>query len=684
MGEKLKKIGWQWGIDGIEEKITEYGERDSCGIPVRHYPSINEFVHMGEYESYIDALIQGLKRELSHSKEELATLTMAFKFNPDERLREMNFVRFIFNLIMWRPYIVYQIPVTEKDIFCPEIFHNKRYAQYFDNFAEKHRGKFTMAEFSEVLYEIQIYMNKIAVEVGPLFGDSISIYDMVKMAKRNTEIDSIINTEIDIENFKVREVEEFLIGQTERMFQILSGESDKNNPLKPFIRAGVGVNKRQFQEVFIHSGFKPDLQGNTIPLTTNTNFMTEGLKTPESLFVDSKGARKAAIMQLAVSDSGYYGRHQTFATSDVTLHEDQTHSCDTVNLLKVKIENKRDLEIFEGRFYKVGEKKYKIITLDDIDLLGKDIEVRSPQTCATKTNKICKTCYGHLYNINYGMHAGLYSAIDTNESKTQLQLSARHALATLSTNVEMYDENMFLINQNGWLFTLNGNIDRDKYEIVFNTSEVKMENQDNYDKYDNYLVSRLVFRNKFTKEEFEVYEMQATNMYFSKQLYKALRDKKFFNLDGGEIVTIPLSKLSVDEPFVFLRITNEELAKPLKELSGFIQKGKKQLLDMEDYHTFIYKLNSLFRYGGMSIPSVHIEMLSRNLVRRKDDDLNIPDWGIPQTPDMYKMVSLNEAILLTNSVVLGMMFEKVKKQLRNPKTYKKRGTSIYSPLFVNE
>lgn len=255
LSSKYRFKNWTLSLAQIEKQLKEQGEYNEYGEVNKLYPIINEFESVESYDSYIEALIKGTKKLLSDSKDELAKLTMAFKLNSsDEEFQEMNFVRFLFNIIMWRPFIVSGIPVTENDVFNAEVFHNKKYKEYFDKFADKYRDRFTMPEFSEILFHIQVYMNRIAVELGPLFGSSISIYDMVKMAKRNNEINAIMNTEIDLENFQVSEVEKFLIRQTDRFFQILMNESDKNNPLKPLIRAGVGVNKRQVQEIFIHLG----------------------------------------------------------------------------------------------------------------------------------------------------------------------------------------------------------------------------------------------------------------------------------------------------------------------------------------------------------------------------------------------------------------------------------------------
>jgi len=289
MARSLEQIGWTYGIDDIKEKIRQYGRTQHGGIHVAYYPTINQFETPDAYESFVDVLIASVKKDLSNSRKLLRKMTMAYKFSEGDELREMNFVQFVFNLIMWGPYIYARIPVGEKDIFNPEIFNNTKYNEYYNKFSDNYRNLFTMAEMSELFFNVQVNMNKLVVAIGPLFGHSISIYDMVRLAKEHKELNDIFNTEIDLDNFQVKEAEEFLTSQTERMFQILMGLGNKHNPLKAFIRAGTGVNKHQVRESYVHAGFKPDLEGDTIPITTNSNLMTEGLKTPESVFVDSKG-----------------------------------------------------------------------------------------------------------------------------------------------------------------------------------------------------------------------------------------------------------------------------------------------------------------------------------------------------------------------------------------------------------
>jgi hypothetical protein len=283
------------------------------------------------------------------------------------------------------------------------------------------------------------------------------------------------------------------------------------------------------------------------------------------------------------------------------------------------------------------------------------------------------------------MHAGKFAGIDTNEAKTQLGLSARHALATNSAKVVLIDTYNILVNTNGWLFKLNPEIKESKYVIVMLRQDIKMESEEAYDKYDNYYMEKVTLRDKKTGEMIEIREETGMHLYLSKQMYGLLRDSQFFSIDSDEEeCLIELKHIDATEPFFFLRVSNNELTKPIKQLTKFIQKGKKMLDGVTDYNEFIKVLNKLFRQGGIQTPSVHIEMIIRNLIRDKNNELDIPDWTVKQEPSNYRMVSMNDAAILSGSVIAGLMFEKVKQQLKNPLTYKKTKSSSYSLLFINE
>lgn len=419
MGKKLKQIGEIYGIPNIEERRKEYGDK----INLEYYPTINNFTSVSHYESYIEKLILDLRKELSNSKDELAKLTITFKLDRKDKFLEMSFIQFVYNILLWRPFIEFNVPVTKDDLFTSEIFHNNKYSEFINRFVDKNRNLFTMAEISECLMRIQHDFNQLAIKVGPIFGLSLSIYDMIKMAKRNNEVASIINADVSLEGSNVSEIEDFLKSQSERLMNILANEDDKNNPLKPFIRSKTGINSYQLRSNFINIGFKPSASsGKTIPIVSTSSLVDKGISTAEDLFIDSSGGRLAALFNRKVDQYGYLSRHLTLSSSDVTLHPDPNYSCDTVNLYTTTIKSQRELDALDGRFMKVGEKKFKIIRNTDVILIGKTVELRTPTTCASKEG-ICKVCYGTLYNVNLNINAGLYAAVTLSEASTQTGLS---------------------------------------------------------------------------------------------------------------------------------------------------------------------------------------------------------------------------------------------------------------------
>lgn len=265
-----------------------------------------------------------------------------------------------------------------------------------------------------------------------------------------------------------------------------------------------------------------------------------------------------------------------------------------------------------------------------------------------------------------------------------MKILAKHVLETNSEDINMIDHKSILYNHNGWLFTLNNHIDLYKYEVVFGAKDIIAEDEDKYDKYDNYYVCKLSFVNKFTSEVFEVHEESNSQLYVSKQLFDVLLRHKYFNLEEKQVISIPLTEFNTKDPFVFLRVENEGLTKHINELRNFIQKGDKPLEGVESYNDLIEKLNMLFRLAKMNYPSVHIEMVARPLIRTINDQLQLPDWSKEQKVEDYKLISLHKSAITKNSVTAGLIFERIKKQLSSPLTYRKTGSSVNSLFFINE
>ncbi len=59
------------------------------------------------------------------------------------------------------------------------------------------------------------------------------------------------------------------------------------NLLQPILKSGAGIKSKQLAEFSINGGFKPDLDGNTIPIPINSNFVVGGLSNVTNYYIDS-------------------------------------------------------------------------------------------------------------------------------------------------------------------------------------------------------------------------------------------------------------------------------------------------------------------------------------------------------------------------------------------------------------
>ena len=159
----------------------------------------------------------------------------------------------------------------------------------------------------------------------------------------------------------------------------------------------------------------------------------------------------------------------------------------------------------------------------------------------------------------------------------------------------------------------------------------------------------------------------------------SLRKKGKYDSDG--FISIEMENIDPEEDLFFVILKNNEITKPLKELKSLIEKGK-EIEGVNTISELIDKLNNLMKAGGIYVPSIHIEILARNIIRDKDDILKIPDYS-KKNPE-YVITSIHNSIMHSNSIINSLTFERIKQQLSDPSTYRKNGTCPLDNLFVLE
>lgn len=247
--------------------------------------------------------------------------------------------------------------------------------------------------------DIWHHMIRISYAFTPIFGLGISDYDIIQMEKRNPRLHELMYKHIDMSK-QTKEIEDELNNDIKEIVDIIINDSEYNN-FKPLYASGNNLSMGQSKEIFARIGFKADINGHTIMIPIDTNFLIGGLIRPSYFFINNMSGRKAGIMaKTKMSDPGAFSKQLNWgATSPSYLRQDE-EMCDSTMTINYLIEDEQWLQCLNGRYYYDQRGNMQCVDAKkDKHLIGRRVAFRSPSTCNSKEG-ICKYCYGKLFNIN--------------------------------------------------------------------------------------------------------------------------------------------------------------------------------------------------------------------------------------------------------------------------------------------
>ena len=136
--------------------------------------------------------------------------------------------------------------------------------------------------------------------------NTIDFKDTVDFMNEYPEFNDIIHLNID--GVPMEDVKEFGMKNTNAMIKYIT-KADRDHNLKyPFI-SKEGVNAKQFKEVSVNIGTKPNGKGGVFPRPIKNSFINGGLQSVEDVLIDSSIGRIAQILtKQNVGQSGAFAR----------------------------------------------------------------------------------------------------------------------------------------------------------------------------------------------------------------------------------------------------------------------------------------------------------------------------------------------------------------------------------------
>lgn len=686
---------------------------------------------MDKYDKAINTLSKNLLYGFEF--ENFRTYPVQFKFKQDvkEDTKWLPFRLFIINMIMWRPQMCIDPEAWTPDLIIhpseSKKIGPKYIKKYFDtNYVSKYnryipsmpglKTEDIRGELSCILGETTFILQQTTSKFSKFFGISSSIETFIDLAKRIPEFNEAIYYKLD-ETKQPAEMEKDLDDEMKKVIDLII-KDDKFNLLKPLFDTNSGLNVGQARDMILNRGLKPGEDGRTISYPINTNFLTGGgVRDTVDYYINGISSRKAAMINNEfMGKSGHLLILIAIAAARAVLSK-TCMDCNTVNPIPIEIKTETHLAKMHGRYYRFhGEKNYHILNADtDKALVGETLEFRSPITCACKDG-ICKTCYGELWYTNIDNEvAGIYSATIVMNPVVQGILSAKHHQKTNSSPIVFneYFDQFFKIAATDIILNIDQSIDPTEYCLIIRREEIKLTDDEDLE---------LDFEKKRRKrkkasddsDDDSLMDSEDGSLELSMKYYvtkfqvaKNLHTKgktpeyyDFEDIDKKELFihTDFINSMSPDvdefgqylyiefedidpEKFIFLvDVENNELTKPMKQIQKVL--NNKDHEGCNTYEEMTNKMLDLMIASKLDAAGVHAEMIIRELVRRKGNNLRRPDFSKIVMSQDVDLMTINSALKKNPSITTSLSTPYLKDQLVNlTETFDKSAASIFDPLF---
>lgn len=619
--------------------------------------------------------------KLGFEVEEIRHYPVHFKFKEnDQKIHVLPMNAFIFDMVFWYGFMDMDRVdlLTEKYFIDPATMDRDRMCNWInDVILENHPGNFNSK--NKTIDEIRHNQAAISKAFSMLMGLNVSIRDIIFAAKENPQLNDLLHLKLD-EKMQPSEIENYINQKADELIDILK---QTKCGLQPLLVSGKNLSKGQTREIFMTIALKSNINGHTIPVVVNTNFLVDGLYKPSYLYASALGSRKALILSKKyMSVPGAFSKKiNLLSTSASTLRQDN-EICDSVVTVDYHIKDKNFLKLLDKRYYYDADGTMKVLNFKDEEskeLIGKKIRFRSPCTC-NFTDGICKYCYGELYDLNQDLFsAGSFAATKNSEPLGQKVLSSKHEQNTDSSNISFNDEFYNYFDLSSTEITLLENVENEE-ELSVILDGVQMEEVGDEE---FYFIHEFKLYDEKSDTVYVLKEQKDTKLYLSNQLvdyYKKMKDKT---------KPIPLANFTSDDgdvPLFVVEIESAEVTEPIRIIESVLNNPK----DPSDISAICQAAAEAFTSIGINYNFVHIEMIIRGLIRRKSDredptkELQRPDFSRLGESDDIQVLNVNMGLKKNPSALVSLSYGYVRQVLTSANFYQKKEPSHLDALFVDK
>lgn len=591
------------------------------------------------------------------------------------------------NIIFWKMIVYTDHIIETKHLFFAKNITKSEIAEYMNKMLIIPNRKHTDVLLLNNIIDDTLYNFKHLNKFSLFLANTYCLHDDILLMKASPRYRDILHT--DLSNIPLEQVKSEGMKLTNEMIKIITEQGKKllgfEHGLANAFRAKESVKPKQYKEIYVNIGTKPDIDGTVFPHSINHSFLHGGVRSNIDHMIDASTGRTAQILaKESVGKSGGYARILGLNNIDSILHPNPRYVCDTKNLVALYISSEKMFNSVIDRYFRwsdSGTSEDDILIRPEMmeSLLYKTIYLRSPETCASaaRGEGVCFRCYGDVAFTNRNINIGKYAAEKNSEKFTQELLSAKHLIDTKISTIK-WNENFdkfFEFVDNGIRVIYNlPNIE--DMILYIDPLDMSYDNDEDYDEesietYNEYVDKVTVYDGE---KEYEICTVDSDNMYISQKLKKII---KTVAVADEERIAIPFSVLiEIDLFYIFIK--NNGLGETLRQIKNIINLNA--ITSKLNKDIVLQKYMEAMINSGIDMRSVHAEILIMNQLRDADDVTKKVDWTVPHA--RYSLVTLNTALSKHPSPLVTLEYSKLKMNLCTPLTYKKDGVSFVDMFFM--
>lgn len=589
------------------------------------------------------------------------------------------------HILLWQPFLVMGVTPSTSDIYDIKNLTEG----LFPAIRSRMYGKLICMvdrPYMEIVAAVWDSINDMYQWIVNNLGEyqcSVSAQSMCRLLF-DPKVKPIVDTEF-APNVGTSEVEKTLQELSKKLCLLLSTPGEvENNVLLPFMQTH-SLKDRQIPQMLIAYGARSDIDDTMFHNVISSSAMG-GLKNVLEYAIEAQSAKKASYFnKVVICDSQYFNRRLRLTCS--SLMRIYPGDCGSTSTLPIRIEP-GFARNFEDKVI-VEDGKTIRLTPDILpNYYGKVVQMFSP-ICCRHTDGVCAKCCGRgstdiiLKYFQPDIHIGLLSATKVGSVVSQMVLSAKHLINTLTKIYNLPETaKRYFVRQGDriyWNTVAAKNLIHVKIRIPFDalgpitdlSYADMLPDSESYSKiswFELYQGDTLVDRVDMNYDCFIPYLSEDSLAYIRQHFSDVEVDT-----DHQEF-TISLSNLNPSQPFLKYTIVNDDMIKFTKGIDEFLNKqiGKytSAALALQDFLTLLY--------SKTKINVFYPEMIIKSFL------ISSPvNYAAPTEVDVNKCYFGNmKDIISEGTLSMKLSYERLGEYFVKPETsLRPKAAGLFDPLF---